>query len=455
MINRIISLAGQQTVCILGFGAEGQSSLRLLQQVFPAEQILIADRNPSLPEHPLLKDKGFRVQCGQDYLQGLERCGLILKSPGIPFTELSHLPAERISSQAEIFIEKFARQIIGITGTKGKSTTSSLIFHIIRQHTNDVLLVGNIGVPPFDEADKIDSETLIVYELSSHQLERIRFAPHTSLLLNLYEEHLDHYGSREDYFMAKMNIGLQQHSGDVFIYNAGDSETGELMRKHTLPGRMLPVSTDPVEGAGIFQNGDELIFQSSGGTRTVFDAHRHTALKGQHNTVNIMFAIAACLENKVPFAAIDQGIRSFEPLAHRLQYVGTYHGIRFYNDSISTIPEATMAAVKAIPDVGTLILGGFDRGIDYRGLADFLRSAPIDNLIFLGAAGRRIMELLTQSGLTGSCMTEVANLQEAVALAKKQTAPGKVCLLSPAAASYDMFKNFEERGTVFMQLVSS
>jgi UDP-N-acetylmuramoylalanine--D-glutamate ligase len=168
-----------------------------------------------------------------------------------------------------------------------------------------------------------------------------------------------------------------------------------------------------------------------------------------------MFAIAACIVNGIPKAAILDGIRTFKPLAHRMEYVGCFNGFHYYNDSIATIPEATMAAVAAIPNIGTLILGGFDRGIDYVPLAEFLAKAAIDDLVFMGDAGLRMISLMQQICPANKKMHMVKDLTEAMALAKKYTAPGKAILLSPAAASYDRFRNFEERGTAFKQLASS
>jgi len=455
MIKRLAAIIGKEKVCILGFGAEGQSSFRLLQKIIPGSQIIIADKNPATISHPLLKDSEILVQTGEQYLQEIEKCALILKTPGIPFGELAHIPRKIISSQTEFFIRSYGRQIIGITGTKGKSTTASLIYHIIRQQTEDVILVGNMGIPPFDHIEEIGPDTLIVDELSSHQLEHIEVSPHTSLLLNLYEEHLDHYEGKEDYFRAKINIARYQQKEDTFIYNAEDAETARLMHQTPLAGTMIPVCSAVHEGLCCFPQHDTLIFQTDAGNQTRFSAHSGCALKGLHNRMNILFAIAACKTNGITDAAIEQGISSFKPLAHRMQYVGKFDGIDFYNDSIATIPEATIAAVKAIPNIATLILGGYDRGIDYHGLATFLAGTSISNLIFLGAAGKRMMEIIGQLQVKNIVLLEAASMEEAVRLAKKQTPPGKVCLLSPAAASYDTFKNFEERGAVFMQLAAS
>ena len=176
-------------------------------------------------------------------------------------------------------------------------------------------------------------------------------------------------------------------------------------------------------------------------------------LKGEHNKRNILAAICASKILNVPDEIIKEGVTTFKGLEHRLEYVGEFSGIHYYNDSIATIPEATIEAVKALKNVNTIILGGFDRGIDYNILAEFIAASCIDNLIFLGDAGNRIMESLKQYKVKGKFQVFVKDMEEAVKIAKEKTLKAGICLLSPAAASYDMFKNFEERGRVYKKLV--
>lgn len=454
MNTDLVPLIGSKRVCILGFGIEGQSSFRRLSACLPASQLVVADRNPELAQHPLLAGFTGMISGGAAYLEACRNCDLILKSPGIPMRDLADIPAERISSQTELFLQLFRKQIIGITGTKGKSTTSTLIHHIIRQQTPDVLLTGNIGTPPFDLMDQITPSSFIVNELSSHQLENIRVSPHIALLLNLYEEHLDHYNGRDEYFSAKMNIARFQETTDTFLFNAGDPETVRMMENCTHQGQALPILSEKGNPPCCYADKEDFVFCDTTSAVSNFNRPLNTSLRGAHNALNLLFAIGACKVAGISDANISEGIRTFQALAHRLQFAGRFHNIDFYNDSIATIPEATIAAVKAIGNVDTLILGGYDRGLTYDKLVEFLLSSSVSNFIFLGEAGKRMLRLMKAAAPEHSGCYAASSLEDAVVWAKKKTAPGKACLLSPAAASYDMFKNFEERGALFMKLAA-
>jgi UDP-N-acetylmuramoyl-L-alanine---L-glutamate ligase len=441
-------------VCLLGFGAEGQSSYRTIRRLFPQQFLTISDLDEQIVHHPLLSgDPNVEVITGENYLQELNHFDLILRSPGISFSLLKDIETERLSSQTELFIKAFRMQIIGITGTKGKSTTSSLVHHIILQHTPNTLLVGNIGVPPFEKLGRVDDDTIIVYELSSHQLENLCVSPHVALLLNIFEEHLDHYKSFHHYQLAKYNIAKYQEENDYFIFNADDKNIQFLIEEYIPQGKFLPYSFSADLDNGCMLSDYDILFKRHEKTLYTYDTTAEKNLKGDHNLMNIMAAICACKTFGIPDQAIDQGIAGFFPLEHRIEHVGKFGGVDFYNDSIATIPEATIAAIKSINNVETIILGGLDRGVDYLALMDFLVNSGVNNLIFLGEAGNRMMQLLSHWEHHGKNIFKADNLEDAVRWAKKQTAPEKVCLLSPAAASYDAFKNFAERGTAFKQYV--
>lgn len=455
MIEFLRELIENKHICILGFGKEGESSYNLLRKIFPLKIITIADKDDKLNAHPLLDiDKNVRIISGQHYLEGMATFDLILKSPGIPFKLLGDVNASCIMSQTEIFIKYFRKQIIGITGTKGKSTTSSLIYHIIQQQTSDTILVGNIGVPPFDLIDKIGKKTLIVYELSSHQLEHIGVSPHTAIILNLFQEHLDHYQSLLKYHEAKLNIARFQEEKDNFIFHYDDNQIQDLI-KTGIAALKFPYSLKNEIEYGCFINNGLVYLRTNKRNLLIFDLLTICNLKGDHNLLNIMAAASACKLSGISEEAINKGIRSFLPLEHRMEYVGNFGGIDFFNDSIATIPEAAIAAIKAIKNVDTLILGGYDRGINYVEFCDFLITSEINNFIFIGAAGKRMFKLFEQKKGHKKHLYSAEDMEKAVLQAKKDTPPGKVCLLSPAAASYDIYKNFAERGSDFKRLVKS
>ena len=448
-------LEGKRIV-LVGCGREGISTYRFIRSILPLQPLAIADQDLNLFEkYPeFISDFGLDFNLGTAYLSGLNSFDLIIKTPGVSFKDLLEQPTrEKISSQTDLFLRMFSKQVTSITGTKGKSTTSSLIKHIVSKHTDNVILVGNIGLPPFEMLQQINEKTIIICELSSHQLQYITVAPHISILLNLFEEHLDHYNSYLEYQLSKLNIALNQEPGDHFIYNHDDLCIAGLLKEYSLPGTKHPFSVSEPVLNGAWSDLKEVHLTLS--TDLLFyDLTSPRYLPGQHNVLNIMAALLACLLNEIPSQLIFEGIGDFKGLEHRIEYVGDYHGIKYYNDSISTIPQATIAAVTTLKEVNTLILGGFDRGIDYTVLIDFLASSDIRNLIFIGQAGERICKMLSSTGMPGKHFFMATDYDEVAILAREHTKPGSICLLSPAAASYDMFKNFEERGKVFKEKVS-
>jgi UDP-N-acetylmuramoylalanine--D-glutamate ligase len=422
-----------RNVLLLGFGREGQSTYRLIRKILPLQQITIADANESVRDHEILKTDGnLSFLLGKDYLQSLDRFDVVVKSPGITLKDISYpLAMTIITSQTDLFLRRYSGQVIGVTGTKGKSTAASLVYHILDNAGKETVLLGNIGTPAFHFIERLKPETRIVFELSSHQLEHIICSPHIAILLNLYQEHLDAYRSFGDYQLAKMNIAKYQQKGDSFIYNADDP----LILGHI----------ENIRGA------QELVPVRLSG-RDGFHFHNRY-LRGDHNVRNVLAAMSACRLAGLDDTEISEGIDSFKGLAHRMEYVGRFHGIDFYDDSIATIPEACMAAVRAIPAVDTLLLGGFDRGVDYEGFARFLVTSEVQTFIVTGMAGARIAEAMEKAGLQGKRLIRIHRFDEFLRHAIKYTTSGHVCLLSPAAASYDEFRSFEERGMRFAELV--
>ena len=390
---------------------------------------------------------------GTGYLEAMYDYDIVIKTPGISLKDFDTRGVE-ITSQTDLFLSQFHNQTIGITGTKGKSTTTSLIYHLLKSAGRDAILTGNIGIPCFDIMEDIKPESIVVYELSAHQLEYVHNSPRVGVLLNVFEEHLDHFGSMSRYKTAKLNIMHYMGEDDTAVIH--DSLLDDAWR--------------------LFVN--NIVF-------SLFDISEfvdETALplKGEHNLLNVKAALLAC------YAYDDTDIRelipylyTFKPLEHRLEPVGTYDGVTFYNDSISTIPQAAISACKALGRVDFLLLGGFDRGIDYQPLADYLCEYPVPHLLFTGKAGERMMELISGAStgsatfdstkvpelvegptqvikvpepVEGPTLTHYSSMEEAFAYIAAHASQGDVCLLSPAASSYDQYKNFEERGAKFKAL---
>ncbi|NVO01441.1 MAG: UDP-N-acetylmuramoyl-L-alanine--D-glutamate ligase [Bacteroidetes bacterium] len=455
LLNNLIS---GKKVLILGFGREGQSTYHLLRKYFPEFFLTIADLDENIiaKNSFLEKDNYFETILGADYLKCISKFDIVIKSPGISLNNIDiEFNPEKIASQTDLFLRKYHKQVIGITGTKGKSTTSSLIFEILNSFSKNTLLVGNIGIPPFDVIDKIDESTKIVCELSSHQLEFITVAPHISILLNLFQEHLDHYKSYLDYQKAKINILKYQSKDDFFIFHQDDELIQEFLRTNNFHSHIFSFSNSAKSEAGCFIKDNKIFFRNGNHLYEVFDKSQKIFLQGDHNFLNVMASINATILSGIPVDFIVNSIKEFKGLPHRIEFVGSFNEVDYYNDSISTIPEATIQAVKTLKNVSTLILGGHDRGIDYSVLVDFIRGSKIENIIFIAEAGKRIFELLKSNNIQSSRFFVVETMEEAVGISQKETSKNMICLLSPAAASYGMFKNFEERGDVFKKLIKN
>ena len=457
MIEELKKIIGQKRIGILGFGLEGQSTLQFIRKHFRKVPILLADRDQEIMRKsgPLLNSPDITLVTGEDYLERLSGVEFLLKSPGVllPADFKKKYPGIRITSQTAMVMNEYHRQVIGITGTKGKSTTASLIHHLLKRAGRNSILIGNIGIPPFESLDQITDDALIVFELSSHQLEDLEKSPHIAVMLNLYPEHLDRYLSVNDYFRTKWNIFQHQQIDDFLILNKSINPANLPGDKNLSIGKILLFDSRNPGMDGCYLKDGKVIVRFQGEESECCDLGDDLFLKGNHNRMNMMAAILASLTAGISYESINKGIRTFRGLEHRLEYVGRFGGIDFYNDSIATIPEATMEAVQTIPNIATLILGGFDRKLDYTGLIDFLMDSPVKNFLFTGKAGERMYDLASRhknNNLHGLFM--VKDLQGTEAIIREVTPEGTVCLLSPAAASYDSFKNFEERGMLFKEI---
>ena len=405
--------------------------MRFLRGCLPDADISVADANPDLAGtlSSLLPPEKFLL--GPDYMQVVPQFDVVLQSPGICLKDVMHL-FEKVwlTSQTDLFLSMFRKQCIGVTGTKGKSTTASLIHHLLRETGHESLFGGNIGLPLFDLVPQVTPSATVVLELSCHQLEFVRCSPHIAVLLNLFEEHLDHYRDFMAYQRAKYNIACFQDEDDIFIAPSSDDRVAALRQ-------LLP----PKSAVRLFGEGELTLSQDD------------FPLKGEHNRRNAEAAMLA-VQAAFPTVSLDSmcfALGSFRSLPHRLEPVGRVGGIDFYNDSISTIPQAAVAAVEALGRVDTLLLGGMDRGIDYTPLLPLFRDSQVRNFLFTGQAGRRMMSLA--GPVPGKTFLFYEKFGDMVEAAFRMTAPGRICLLSPAAPSYDAFKNFEERGNIFKKMV--
>jgi UDP-N-acetylmuramoylalanine--D-glutamate ligase len=391
-------LVGARNALILGYGKEGKMTEEYLKKYFPKIKITIADKT-----------------LDPNYLKIQKNFDIVSKTPGLSKRQVS-VP---YITATNIFLSQVKNIVIGVTGTKGKSTTSALIYAILKEAGQKVSFLGNIGTPMLGALMKpIDKDEIFVIELSSYQLDDIKYSPHIALILNLFPEHMDYHGSVEKYYAAKKNIIKFQNKDDYFIYNSQNDKLKILAKS---------------------AKAHKLTFAKDFNFKNL-----NTALKGKHNEQNIKAAIAVAKIFNISESDIKKAIAKFKPLPHRLESLGKFSDILFIDDAISTTPESTIMALETIPNIGTIFLGGTDRGYDFTELEKCLRKKKIKNLVLFPDSGQRILK-----SKAGFNILETSSMEEAVAFAYKNTPKQMTCLLSTASPSYSLWKNFEEKGEQF------
>lgn len=435
-------------IVILGFGRQGRATFQYIRKHFPNKQITIADKNNKIDTSIL--DENVSLKLGEDYLEDIDKFDLIIKAPGVVLKDEDTSSFEnKIITDYEMLL-KFTPGIkIGVTGTKGKSTTSTIIYNVLKEQGKKVFLLGNIGNPILDSIDEITEDSYCVIEVSSHTLEFAKVSPNISILLDIYPEHLDHVNSLNDYIKAKFNIAINQKKDGIFIYNAEN----ELMKKYNYKYKESDIAV-------FFENKEESyvknkVYLKDNGiyfnNEFLMKADEPRKIKGDHMLNNMMFILAASQILGLNLEKTVQTIKNTEPLEHRMEYVGKFDGIYFYNDSIATIPIATIDCIKTIGNVDTLICGGMDRGVPQDDLIEFLKYSEVRNIICMPETGNVIYDKLKDSR---NCY-KADSIEKTVQIAKKVTQKEKVCVLSPAASSYNNFKNFEEKGNLYKKCVSN
>jgi len=400
-------------ILIFGFGREGRDTFKFLRKLFPGKKIGIADRSNEVKK----PDRNTMLHLGKNYLAAIGKYDTVVKSPGIPFKILPRSAVKKIITQTEIFFNNCRGRIIGVTGTKGKSTTAALIYRILKDGKVKVHLAGNIGKPVLNLLFSDTPRNVYVYELSSHQLYNLRKSPHVAVFLNVYPEHLDYYKSFKEYANAKANICLWQTENDYLIYNSQNEIVKNIAKKS---------KAEKIQ------------------------------IKGEYYELDTAAARAVARIFKIPDRIINKSIKKFKHLPHRLELVGTFKGITFYNDALATIPEATISAINKLGDkVETIILGGFDRNIDFRKLAEKVLVSKIKTMIFFPTTGEKIWKTIVRQNKKKKGFNRffVNNMEEAIRLAYQHTGKGKICLLSTASASFGIFKDYKEKGDLFKKYV--
>jgi len=404
---RLEELKKYKKILILGYGKEGQVTEKFFKKYLPEVTIGIADKKIS-----------------QNYLNDQKNYDLVIRSPGIP----KKLVTKVYTTATNIFLANIDNIVIGVTGTKGKSTTASLIYSILKTAGKKVHLVGNIGLPMLEEMLKtIEKNDIFVAELSSYQLDDIKYSPHIAVVLDLFPEHMNYHGDIKNYYQAKKNIIKYLTAKDYFIYNPKFLNLCEWVKD--VKAKTIPYEENlPIKDKDI-------------------------PLLGEHNRENIKAALTVAHIFNINNKIIIKAIKNFKPLPHRLQLVGNLKGILFYDDAISTTPESTIYAIESLKNIGTIFLGGENRGYDFSNLVKTIQKYKIANIVLFPDSGEKILQLLKSQSEYKPKILVTKNMTDAVSFAYKNTLPGAVCLLSTASPSYSLWKNFEEKGKEFQFFV--
>lgn len=412
-----------------------------------------------------LDDLPITFRLGGHWDEDFRGADLVVASPAVPpdspYLALARAAGADIETEVGLFLRHCSAPVVGVTGTNGKSTTAALVAEVLRARFGKVWLGGNIGRPLLGEVDSIDPQYRVVLELSSFQLEYLGaagYSPPIAVVTNLSPNHLDRHGSMANYIAAKQHILAHQGATDVAILNADDPEVRRWSAR--TPGTSLLFSAQQRVSAGCYLDGDRVVAIHGCVTRTSSKPLRPKLL-GEHNVPNVLAALTVGLALGVELDSGMERACRFQGLPHRLELVGEVGGVRFYNDSVATTPESTLAALSAFSEPILLIAGGKDKGIDYTGFAREV-ARRTRTVVLLGAIAPKLAQLIgdhlpkvgsTTSSIGGPAVHVVESLAEAVAQVRGAARPGDVVLLSPGCSSLDMFRNFEERGKVFRKLV--
>ena len=467
----ILDDLARRSVVVVGFGVEGRDVYRFFRARFPEKPLAIAEQRPLDAEAQAIiaGDPRVRLHLGPDHLGHVSGYEIAVRSPGVPLRHPALRAAQErgteLTSQTALFLALCDQRVIGVTGTKGKSTTTALIHSILAAAGREARLVGNIGPDLGGDSallslDRAGARAVFVSELSSFQLEGLASSPHIAVLLDVVPEHLDHHGSFEAYLDAKENITRHQQARDWLVHDAASATASKIALRTR--AQLMPCRIDgPVERGCFVEEHQRIVFAAAFGRDSVLpvgDVAR--VLPGRFNLRNVLPAVAVARILSIDDAAVVRGIASFRPLRDRFENVGTFRGVTFYNAAIATVPEATIAHLAALsPLVGSVILGGVDRGVDYAGLAARLLDDRVATLILFPDTGARVWEAVKEEaetrGVARPRRADVRDMEAAVREAYALTPSGSICLHSPAAPSRGgLFASYAERGAAFREWVT-
>ena len=445
-----------KSIAVLGLGVSNRPLVRLLLE-FGCD-VVGCDKTPreKLDDEVLaLEAAGCKLHVGEGYLDGVQ-ADVVFRTPGMhpgnPAIQALKSRGARITSEMEVFFEVCPCHLIAVTGSDGKTTTTTIIAELLRAAGKTVWLGGNIGHPLLAEAGSIRPTDWAVLELSSFQLMTMERSPHIAVVTNLAPNHLDMHRNMAEYVAAKENIFRHQRPGDIAVFNADNAITAEQSSRAV--GRSRLFSRQSEQRDGVFLRGEDIVCRSTAGERVIMTA-ADIKIPGAHNVENYMAAIAA-VDGLVPDDIIRDFARSFGGVEHRIELVRTYKGVRYYNDSIASSPSRTIAGLRSFQEKVILIAGGYDKHIPFDVLGPEV-TAHVKLLVLCGATAEKIraaVEAAPDYRPGHPEILEVTPFRAAVEAARDRAVSGDVVTLSPACAAFDQFKNFAERGKTFKEIVN-
>ncbi len=447
-----------QRVIVAGSGKSGIAAAKLLLDM--GGEVILYDSNKDLDKEEIRKkfkkEDKVTVLLGElkrSDLLGVELCVI---SPGIsldaPFVSVLAQVKIPVWSEIQLAYQCAKGKLIAITGTNGKTTTTALTGEIMKSFFEDVHVVGNIGIPYTEEALSTEDDSVTVAEVSSFQLETIMdFRPDVSAILNITPDHLNRHKTMECYIAVKESITMNQKKGDTCVLNYDDPVLREFGQKEDLLPKVIFFSSREELKDGYFLDGDKIMYAEGGKKKEIVDV-RELQLLGRHNYENVMAAIAMSAAVGVPMERIVEAVKKFQAVEHRIEFVLERAGVKYYNDSKGTNPDAAIQAIKAMPGPTLLIAGGYDKDAQYD---EWIESfdGKVKYLVLIGQTRDKIAQCAKAHGFTNVMYAE--DMAEAVHVCASYADSGDNVLLSPACASWGMFKDYEERGRIFKECVRS
>lgn len=447
----------EKTFLVVGTGVSGIAAVKLLQERdYP---VIVYDSNQNLDagglvlQHPELE--GVPVYIGTLPEEVWGEFDVAVLSPGVPVDSPMVLKMKELGKTVWGEIELAYRvgkgTVIGITGTNGKTTTTSLTGEILKRYYGDVKVVGNIGIPYTGVANETTENSVIVAEISSFQLETIdTFAPKITAILNITPDHLNRHHTMENYIAVKESITKNQKAEDFCILNYEDENLRKFGESGIKPQVIWFSSVRELKDGLFYREADKTIYNAKDGKAEAVIKVDELQIVGRHNYENAMAAIAACVAMQVPMDEIREGLRNFKAVEHRIEYVCTKRGVKYYNDSKGTNPDAAIKAIQAMDRPTVLIGGGYDKQSTYDEWVDQFKG-KVKKLVLIGATSHKIARCCKEHGFYDFIFADT--LEQAVTICADNAEPGDAVLLSPACASWDMFRSYEERGKLFKQYV--